>query len=194
MLSAVARAETVRVHTVVLTLTWAVLAAPPPPGSTPGDPMPREVPEFSAASGDEALLTRAQVRGKVLLAWYEGDGVQEVNAALKAELKTFNTTQLAHPERLVVVPFADVSGMIWPITAVARSKLRDISAEIGLTVYGDWDGTVRQRFRFVEGAPNVLLADASGVIRWRYTGKVPASEFPKIKALIAQLVDGEARQ
>ena len=75
MLSAVARAETVRVHTVVLTLTWAVLAAPPPPGSTPGDPMPREVPEFSAASGDEALLTRAQVRGKVLLAWYEGDGV-----------------------------------------------------------------------------------------------------------------------
>jgi len=50
------------------------------------------------------------------------------------------------------------------------------------------------RFRFVEGAPNVLLADARGVIRWRYTGKVPASDFPKIKALIAQLVDGEEGQ
>lgn len=179
---------------VVLTLTWAVLAAPPPAGSTPGDAMPREVPEFTAASGDEARLTRAQVRGKVLLVWYEGDGVQEANAALKAELKTFNTTQLAHPERLMVIPFADVSGLIWPITAVARSKLRDISAEIGLTVYGDWDGSVRQRFRFVEGAPNVLLADARGVIRWRYTGKVPASDYPKIKALIAQLVDGEEGQ
>lgn len=191
MLSAVARAETVRVHTVVLTLTCAVFAAPPADSPTPAGPMPREVPEFAAASGDEVPLTRAQVRGKVLLAWYEGDGVQAVNAALKAELKTFNTTQLAHPERLVVIPFADVSGLIWPITAVARSKLRDVSAEIGLTVYGDWDGSVRQRFRFVEGAPNVLLADAQGVIRWRYTGKVPASEFPKIKALIAQLVDGE---
>lgn len=186
MLSAVARAETVGVHTVVLTLTWAVLAAPPAEG-----PMPREVPEFAAASGDEAPLTRAALRGKVVLAWYEGDGVQAVNAALKAELKTFNTTQLAHPERLVVIPFADVSGIIWPFTAVARSKLREISAELGLTVYGDWDGNVRQRFRFVEGAPNVLLADARGVIRWRYTGQVPASEFPKVKALIAQLVDGE---
>jgi len=39
---------------VVLTLTWAVLAAPPPAGSAPGDPMPREVPEFTAASGDES--------------------------------------------------------------------------------------------------------------------------------------------
>lgn len=154
---------------------------------------PRVVPEFRAESGDDEVLTRSRTRGKVLLIWYEGDGHQETNAKLKDELKTFNLTQLSRPYRLLVIPFADVSGLIWPVTSIARSKLRDISGEIGLTVYGDWDGSVREGFRFAEDQPSVLIADDQGVIRWRATGKVPAASFGDIKQLIKELVDGVPR-
>lgn len=159
------------------------------PRMAAGEP-PRVLPELRAESGDERPLRSAVVRGKVVLIWYESDGVQEVNARLKAELKTFNTTQLAHPERLLVLPFADVSGIIWPVKPIARSKLRDVSEEIGLTVWGDWDGSVRQALQLEEDQPSVLIADAQGVIRFRFTGKVPAGRFAEIKDLIKSLVDG----
>lgn len=175
-----------RVRALLLLLTAALLATARPTWAAP----PREVPEFHAESGDEEVLTRSRVRGKVLLIWYEGDGLQEVNAALKKELKAFNTTQLTHFARLKVLPFADVSGLIWPATAIGRSKLRDVSKEIGLTVWGDWDGSVREGFQFTEDQASVLIADDKGVIRWRHTGQVPAARFAEVKALIKTLVDG----
>ncbi len=179
--------QDLRVRPLALLLTAAVLAVPGPTWAKP----PTSIPEFHAESGDEEVLTRSRVRGKVLLVWYEADGLQEVNAKLKEELKTFNTTQLARPFRLMVLPFADVSGLIWPATAIGRSKLRDVSKEIGLTVWGDWDGSVREGFQFTEDQASVLIADDRGVIRWRHTGRVPAERFAEIKALIKALVDGD---
>jgi hypothetical protein len=174
----------VRRRLIPLALTAALW---PVPAGAEG---PREVPDFHAESGDQEVLTRSRVRGKVLLIWYEADGEQDINQALKFELKTFNTTRLTRPYRLLVIPFADVSRIIWPFTAVARSKLQDISKEIGLTVYGDWDGSVQTSFRFPRGQPSVLIADDKGVIRWRAEGKVPAEKYGEIKALIKALVDG----
>lgn len=146
---------------------------------------------FEAEAGDGRSLDRAALSGKVILAFYEADGEQDINAALKAELKQFNLTQLEHLDRLAVIPFADVSRIFWPFTAIARSRLGDVSKELGLIVYGDWDGKVREAFGFVVGAPNLVVVDERGVIRLRASGKIPAEDFDRIKRLIKTLVDGE---
>ena len=69
--------------------------------------------------------------------------------------------------------------------------LADASKEVGLIIYGDWDGSVRTAFGFTEGAPNVMVIDDKGVIRLRAAGKVQPGDFDKIKKLIKTLVDGE---
>jgi len=153
--------------------------------------VPGRVGEFTAKSGDDRVLDRSRIRGKVVLAFYEADGEQEINATLKAELKTFNETQLTKVERLMVVPFADVSRIIWPFKGVAAGKLDDASKEVGLTIYGDWDGSVRAGFGFTEGTPNLMVIDDKGIIRLRAAGKVQSGDFDKIKKLIKKLVDGE---
>jgi hypothetical protein len=146
-----------------------------------------------AESGDGDRLTLDTFRGKVAMFWYESKGkdVQALNAPLKAAIKSFAEHALRHPDQLVVIPIGDVSHILWPFKGLARSRLREVSKELGLTVYGDWDGEILRAYRFYEDDSNLMFIDQSGIIRFRVHGKIPSRDYPAILARIRELVDGE---
>jgi hypothetical protein len=147
-------------------------------------------PAFHAETADDQVLTLETFRGRVAMLWYESRESKALNTKLKAELKRFSGT-LEHQERLVVLAVANVSGMgSWPLSSFAKAKMRDVTKEIGLPLYGDWDGNVQKAYDFTENTSYFLLIDSSGMVRYRIHGKVPEESFPAIEELERKLVDG----
>ncbi len=90
--------------------------------------------------------------------------------------------------RLVVINCTDASFVTRPIW---RTKLREGSMRQGMTIYGDWTGTMLTDYQMQDHDSNFLIIDGNGIIRYTAIGLIENGQFEKIKELLLNLANHE---
>ena len=149
----------------------------------------KPAPNFLVESGDSRKLSLDNVRGRVVVLFYESRHVIKKNIGLKDELTRLYKAQ---PEgiqrdifRLVVI---DCSEAIWATLPIWRRQLRANSKKEGFTIYGDWNRTMLKEYGMKAEDSNFLIIDKQGIIRYSATGKIDPDQFNRIKELLFTLV------
>ena len=89
---------------------------------------------------------------------------------------------------MVRLPVVDCSPANWITKGFWAEGLTEASKKEGLTVYGDWDGDMRQAYGLPEEASSFLVVGPKGKIRYLAldTRKLGQPQFTKIRRLITQ--------
>jgi hypothetical protein len=152
----------------------------------------KPAPFFSVESGEDENLTLDMLRGKVIILFYEAREVIRKNGEFKDYLKSlYNGQPEAVKEnvfRLVVINCSEASFVTKPIW---RRKLMEGSMRQGMTVYGDWTGTMLKDYQMQDHDSNFLIIDGNGIIRYAAIGLIENGQFEKIKELLLNLANNE---
>ena len=163
---------------VLLTLAPA-LAQGPPPG--------KPAPVFQVESGDEKPLGLSDLRGKVVVLFYEKRDQVETNRALKKELNGFYKEQPAQYKGLVVrLAVVDCAEASWPFKGFWRDGLKEAEQKEGVPIYGDWDGKMRADYKLPDDQPSFLVLGPGGKVLFFASGEIGPQSFKQIKLIIAQ--------
>ncbi len=152
---------------------------------TPGKPAPN----FLVESGDSRKLSLDNVRGRVVVLFYESRHVIKKNIGLKDELTRLYKAQPAGIQndifRLVVI---DCSEAILPTLPIWKRQLQVHSRQEGFTIYGDWHRTMLKEYGMKAEDSNFLIIDKQGIIRYSAVGKIDPDQFDRIKELLFTLI------
>jgi len=171
----------------VLLTTVSLTGATAPSASA--ELLGKEAPFFKVISGDGKELTLDMVQGKVVVIFYETKEVAEKNRELKKSLgKFFRQQKTDIASLLTPVSVIDCSAAFWPVTRIWKSKLVENSKREGVTIYGDWDGSMRSDYRMQENESNIVVLDTAGRVRYFKSGKVETAGIDEIKELLKGLI------
>ena len=146
-------------------------------------------PDFKVSAGEEQALTLAGLRGKVVVVFYEGKDQVEYSRALKKDLNRFFAEQPPEIQKLVQrVPVVDCSPANWFTKGFWADGLKEASQKEGLTIYGDWEGSMRQAYGLPEDGSSFLLVGPKGKLLYLAldTRKLGPAQYSKIRDLITQ--------
>ncbi|MBU4563436.1 MAG: peroxiredoxin family protein [Desulfarculus sp.] len=146
-------------------------------------------PDFKVSPGEEQALTLAGLRGKVVVVFYEGKDQVERGRALKEDLNRFFDEQPPEIQKSVArVAVVDCSPANWFTKGFWADGLKEASQKEGLTVYGDWDGSMRQAYGLPEDGSSFLLVGPKGKLLYLAldTRKLGPAQYSKIRDLITQ--------
>lgn len=148
-----------------------------------------KAPDFRIMDGNNRWLTLGDLKGKVVIGFYEHRSAVEKNKSLKDELQAYRKKWSRYSEgnsfSLAVVDASEAnlfSKWIW------KKKLRETSSELGITVYGDWDGSMKKAYGIPAGESVFMIIDKKGILRYRYAGLVRENKFENIRKMIRTLV------
>lgn len=144
-------------------------------------------PAFKVISADKKVLTSDDIKGKVAVLFYEARSAVEENRKLKTELNIFYAAQ-AEPVKKDIVRVAVINCRGVLFKGAWEKGLRDNSAKEGITVYGDWDGSMSAAYRVGENESNIIIIDQKGVIRYSASGKAGGMDIDAVKELLKVLV------
>ncbi|MDI1445766.1 YtfJ family protein [Polyangium sp. 6x1] len=131
---------------------------------------------------DGRVMDLAFPRQKPTLILYEDRKSAAQNRALKDELIKLAGTK-AEAKRIQFVAVADTSDYrSWPLRGFAESSVRKKAAEVGQTIYCDWDGGFRKAYRLRRGVSNVILVGKDGRVEYAAEGKLDAPARSKLLA------------
>lgn len=138
------------------------------------------VPSFSVVSGDGKILIQSDLMGKNTLFFYEDRSKLDMNEGLK----NFLVDQEYNEDSTQLVIIADCSNAglfkkIW------QKQLMDESRKLGLTVYGDWNGSLKNILKTDSDSSSFYIVDPQGVIQFFMEGSIPDREFQKIHSTIS---------
>lgn len=166
----------------------AALAAPAPAGALPaeGD----RAPNARVEDADGRATELKSFRGKPILIVYEDKDSAAQNQALKDEL-----SRLAKGDRyrktIALAAIADVSAYnYWPVKGFVKDAIRDESKKAGTTIYCDWDGSFRSRYKLREGVSSVVLVGKDGHVLFAAEGTVSAERRRQLLELLRAQVEG----
>jgi len=146
-------------------------------------------PSFSLVSGDNKKLTLNMLSGKVAVLFYATRVTVNVNDDLQHYLDALYDTQPKNIQnqifRLLVVNAMEATD----ITAW-KEKLRETSAKLEITCYGDWTGDMFAAYRMRDNDSNFVIIDKRGIVRFAASGRIDNSRFEAIKKLLLELVAG----
>ncbi|MCB2193085.1 MAG: peroxiredoxin family protein [Deltaproteobacteria bacterium] len=148
-----------------------------------------QAPGFQVAAGDEQPLDLARLKGKVAVIFYEGRDQVEYSRALKKDLNSFYDQQPLDIQKLVVrVSVVDCSPANFITRGFWADGLKEASQKEGLTVYGDWEGDMRQAYQLPEDASSFVVVGPKGKIRYLAldTRKLGPKQYQKIHEVITQ--------
>jgi hypothetical protein len=152
-----------------------------------------KAPNFKLASGTHETATLAEFRSKVVICFYETKETIDKNAELKDELRRLESAlDPGIRDSFAVLAVADCSSSKWPFVPLWEKALREQSRIIGCTLYGDWDGRMRDDYSFVKDEANIVLIDGVGLIRYRAAGAIGREERGELVELIRSLL-GESK-
>ncbi|PKL18502.1 MAG: hypothetical protein CVV49_05300 [Spirochaetae bacterium HGW-Spirochaetae-5] len=147
-------------------------------------------PYFQVSDGKGRVLYSTDLTGKAVIGFYETRDTGDKNNALKDELNSFRrgTKKSIKDDtfRLAVVDSSEANvatAWIWRKNMVKRS------AELGINIYGDWDGKMKRDFAFPDNESVFIIIDKKNVVRYIYAGRVPESEFAGIKNIIKKSLE-----
>ena len=177
MAKSVLIAAVLLVWSLVPTGAWAILGT--------GEPAP----SFSLVSGDNKKLTLDMLRGKVVALFYATRDTVHVNDDLQHYLDRLYDTQPQNIQnqvfRLLVVNAMEATDLTaW------KEKLRETSAKLNITIYGDWTGGMFAAYRMRDNDSNFVIIDKRGIVRFAASGRIDNSRFEAIKKLLLSLTTG----
>lgn len=147
-----------------------------------------DAPSFQVSDGDGNVLNSESLKGKIIVGFYDSRNTGDKNMEFQAKLNEFykenKTYTTGAVVKLAVVdgsPANSASRFIW------NKKLRMKSIEKKITIYGDWDGSMKQSFGFIEDESNFFIIDVNGIIRFSKTGKIQSSDYPLVMDLLENL-------
>lgn len=145
-------------------------------------------PGFRVSDGDDETLDSASLGGKVVVGFYESRDRIEENAQLKTVLRKYYSDNIdISAKNVFMLSVIDCSPANFMTRPIWKRGLVKNSEQNGLTVYGDWDGSMKQVYGMPDDESIFLLIDKKGVIRYIYPGKVPEKYFNGIKDLTGRL-------
>ncbi|MDD5439812.1 MAG: hypothetical protein PHS37_06480 [Candidatus Omnitrophica bacterium] len=146
-----------------------------------------KAPAFKVVSGSDEILDSSMLSGRAAVIFYETKETKEKNRLLKNELNALYDTYSPESQkkimRLAIIRCSQFMPNIW------RRNLRENSKKEGMTIYGDWDGSMATRYHMVDNESNVLIVDDTGVVRFVGSGVIPPQDFENIKKIIQALVN-----
>jgi len=146
-------------------------------------------PAFKVVSGDKQTLTLDELKGRVIVLFYEAKRSIEQNRALKNVLNQFYVRQPQDIKNGIArVGVIDCQGVLFK--GAWEAGLRDHSVKEGITVYGDWDGKMADDYGVNTDESNVIVIDRKGVIRYRASGALTEEDVDAIEKLLKGLVKG----
>jgi len=144
-------------------------------------------PAFKVVSGDKQTLTLDELKGRVIVLFYEAKRSIEQNRALKNALNQFYVRQPQDIKNGIArVGVIDCQGVLFK--GAWEAGLRDHSVKEGITVYGDWDGKMAEDYVFKKDGSNVIVVDKKGMIRYRASGPLRDEDIISIEKLLESLV------
>jgi alkyl hydroperoxide reductase subunit AhpC len=148
-----------------------------------------KVSAFKLTSGSDKHLFSSDLKGKIVTIFYETKETTEVNRLLKNELNKFYYSHLGLMHKNVVrLAVIDASSANLFTKFIWKRKMRNASSKEKLTIYGDWDGSMRKAFKIPKNSIAFFITDKKGVIRYIKSGRVAQFEIGKIKELLNSLV------
>jgi len=141
----------------------------------PGD----SIPGFSVVSGAGQMLIRNDFRDKMVLLFYEDRNQLDSNQPLKKYLDSLNLDRNGIMT-VVVVDCTDVGFLkkLWD------GKLEDYSRKNNQSVYGDWNGNMKEKFKFQDKTSTFMIIDPKGSVVYTGTGEIGPGEFPAISGIL----------
>ena len=146
-------------------------------------------PSFSLVSGDNQKLTLDMLSGKIVVLFYatritvhDNDDLQHYQDALYDTQPKNIQNQIF---RLLVV-----NAMVATDLTAWREKLRETSAKLNITCYGDFTGGMYAAYRMRDNDSNFIIIDKRGIVRFAASGRVDNSRFEAIKKLLLELTAG----
>jgi len=147
----------------------------------------KPAPFFKVSSGADEVLTSDELKGRVVVLFYETKETIEVNRQLKKALNEFYDAQNdTHKKILARVAVVNCRGVFF--TGAWKSALRANSQKEGIIIYGDWDGSMASHYNMKAQDSNVLVLDQEGNIRYFESGKLADSAGGTITKLLHALV------
>ena len=146
-------------------------------------------PSFSLVSGDNKKLTLDMLSGKIVVLFYATRVTVNVNDDLQHYLDALYDTQPKNIQnqifRLLVVNAMEATDLTaW------KEKLRETSAKLKITCYGDFTGDMYAAYRMRDNDSNFIIIDKRGIVRFAASGRIDNSRFEAIKKLLLELVAG----
>jgi peroxiredoxin len=145
-------------------------------------------PGFTVSDGNDAMLDSDTLKGKVIVGFYEGRDTIEKNKQLKIFLQKYYYENIAISSKNVFMlsvidatPANFITRPLWKKGFIRNSEQNRV------TVYGDWDGSMKEAYGMPGNESVFILIDKNGIIRYIYPGKVPEKYFNAIKDLIGGL-------
>jgi predicted transcriptional regulator len=147
-------------------------------------------PSFSLVSGDNKKLTLDMLRGKIIVLFYATRDKVKVNEDLQHYLDALYDAQPQNIQnqifRLLVVNTMEATSLTaW------KEKLVETSAQLKITIYGDWTGGMFAAYRMRDNDSNFVIIDKRGIVRFAASGRIANSRFEAIKKLLLKLAAGE---
>lgn len=145
-----------------------------------------EAPYFRVVSGSNEILTSDMIRGKIAVVFYETKDTIERNRPLKKELNAFYA-KMPRAEQNEIIKVAVIRcSAFMPI--IWRKNLREHSKKEGITIYGDWEGSMERDYGMKADESNFLIIDKTGIVRMSSAGIIPVNDFHAIEDLIDDLL------
>jgi len=144
-------------------------------------------PYFKIISGDKQAMSLDDIKGKVVVLFYEDKSAIEQNRKLKSSLNVFYGKQTDSIKKDIVrIGVINCQGVLF--RGAWEKGLRDSSKKEGLTVYGDWDGKMSVDYHAKKGRSNVIIIDKKGVVRYYAAGRVNDEDIGMVKELLESLI------
>ena len=147
-------------------------------------------PSFSLVSGDNKKLSLDSLKGKIIVLFYATRDKVKVNEDLQHFLDTLYDAQPQNIQnqifRLLVVNTMEATSLTaW------KEKLVETSAQLKITIYGDWTGGMFAAYRMRDNDSNFVIIDKRGIVRYAASGRIANSRFEAIKKLLLKLAAGK---
>jgi hypothetical protein len=145
-------------------------------------------PRFNVSDGNDVLMDSEALKGKVIVGFYESRDQIEKNKQLKAGLQKYYFDNLdVSSKNVFMLSVIDAMPANFITRPIWKKKFIKYSEQNRLTVYGDWDGSMKQAYGMPDDESVFILIDKKGIIRYIYPGRVPENYFTGLKDLIGRL-------
>ena len=175
-----------------LVAPWALVSAqevsvPAAPSAdviaTPGEPVDFDIEETSGVTRNLRDL-----RGRVVVIWYEDREHTDTNHALKLELHQYIVDN--HLEGQVTnYGVANVRGIDGVVRDMARTAIRAMASQYGIQILLDWEGVLQAApFDCADHEANFLLVDREGRVRYRHVGELMGAHRSEMYRMLRRLL------
>lgn len=148
-----------------------------------------KAPDFTVTSGDKKNISLVDLSDRVILCFYETKETENVNAELKDKITDLFAMDFEfYTNQLFILGVADCSASNFLVKKLWQDGLIKKSNAKGFTVYGDWNGGMRDGYHFKRNDSNFIIIDKNGLIRFRASGLLSSREIVSIIDLVKKII------